>query len=307
MKMRRILPFLAMLLVLAFQLSGVAEHDTRRVFLKGEAPDFSPDEPVLEVYVAPLMSADCFLIRQGDHTMLVDMGTLGNADQIEQMVREAGVDRIEYGFNTHPHEDHLSGIRELMKRFSFDHFLTPFPLEYADRPCNQVVMMKEIAAAGVPIDLVERGDEVALGDAVITIFSHEAKGETLNNQSSMALVSFGDCRMLLTADVESKIVQGLLIEEYPGLLRADIMKCPHHGVSNINPDFLQAVNPEMAFITTGYYNCEHARKYLDKNGIGYGISTWGTMRFVTNGEYWLCEHLLAPEYVGMPESHHTAF
>ena len=78
-----------------------------------EAEPFAEGAPLLEMYVCPLMGADCMVLVQGEHAMLVDMGKANDLSTIRSVLDSLGLTHFEYAFNTHPHNDHLGSMVEL--------------------------------------------------------------------------------------------------------------------------------------------------------------------------------------------------
>jgi len=62
-----------------------------------------------------------------------------------------------------------------------------------------------------------------------------------------------DLRILLTGDIEQPVQADLLAVDRPAL-RADILKVPHHGSANQDPEFVQAVDPAVSIISVGAGN-----------------------------------------------------
>ena len=55
--------------------------------------------------------------------------------------------------------------------------------------------------------------------------------------------------LLLCADVTGKAQKALLRSLPPELLRADVVKAPHHGLTPFVSEFLDAVEPQMIVVT----------------------------------------------------------
>ena len=108
----------------------------------------------------------------------------------------------------------------------------------------------------------------------------------------MLMVRYGDCSLLLTADVEmSNDCELILSREYD--LDADIMKYPHHGKSPLDDAFLQAVNPEAAIITNKTVPDWGGVRYLSAKGVPYIYTnqTGVYLHLVTDGEHWIVEQV----------------
>ena len=276
---RRVLAFLFALLLVSS--SASAKH----VFFEGESEPFDADAHLLTLYVFPLMGADSMLLTLDDQSMLIDMGTTGQVHKIESALNDLGYRKIGIAFNTHPHNDHLGGMLPLLKHgFVFDSFFTVFPPDMAS-PLLQRWTISELKKAGIPIHQIEHGDLIPFGDARVTILRQTKVGD-INSQSGMLMIEYGDCRILLSADVEAD-GQRILTYDIGSLLNADILKYPHHGMSDLAPEFLDAVAPELVFFTNGSINTIRSQKQLIRSDLPFLFATWGTIVFATDGHKWI--------------------
>jgi len=286
--------FLLLLLVLCLLLPSSAfsqDAPVQRVFKKEDAQPFGEDEDLLHFYVCPLLGADSMILMQGDEVMMVDMGKANQYETIKSVLNDLGVTRIKYAFNTHPHDDHLGSMKYLVNDFIFDTFMTAFPDNYSGESIIQVSTLKVINEKGIPVEKVDDGYTFTLGNAKLTVLRQD-KYKNPNPQSCMLMVEFGECKMLLTADVIGS-AQQLFADTKD--LKADVLKFPHHGLNKVIADFLTDISPEYTVFTHGYANTKDAQKQLDKAGIWYDFATWGLIHLSTNGEYWIVEQELTED------------
>ena len=79
-------------------------------------------------------------------------------------------------------------------------------------------------------------------------------GWSPNDGSCVLAIDVGMARVLLAGDIEVKAERHLL-DRYRSGLRADVLVVPHHGSdTSSSRAFLQAVQPKMALISSGYRN-----------------------------------------------------
>lgn len=263
-----------------------------------EAEPFPEGSELLTVWVACMVGADCMLVTYQGHTMLVDVGDRTTSAQVSEMLEAAGVEGVEYLFNTHPHADHIGGVFKLLDRgFSVGALITFFSHSYYEN--RQVVIQSEAIQAaeeaGVPILDMVTEETIPFGGATLTAYrvpdDRIERSMNCNNQSAMLMVELGDCRILLTGDVEVRSQQ-ILAELYD--LSADIMKFPHHGLNTANPTFLRAVSPAFVFFTNGSSRTKAAQAQLKKAGAGMTFATWGIIRMQTDGTRWILHQDFIP-------------
>ncbi len=125
-----------------------------------------------------------------------------------------------------------------------------------------------VEARGIAQRFVRAGESVSFADGnifrvlwpredarglVIPPTTTNAKGGGTNDYGIVGTFACGEERALFTADVSAH-VEAKLLEE-PGLIRAELLKVPHHGSAHSSSEaFLDAVDPNEAVISVGTGN-----------------------------------------------------
>ena len=294
--------FLCLLLVCLFPLFSLAE-DAPKVFMDGETDPFPDGAELLTLRVCPLQGADCMLLTLGDHSMLVDAGRPVQISTVLDMLRKAELSSVEYLFNTHPHSDHIGGVIPLLDAgFGIGTFLAVFPRTYVEFPLEYDYngeTHRALEKAGVPVRMLKTEDTIPFGDAELTVLripdEYIRKDFTCNEMSAMLMIRYGDCSVLLTADVEpTKSIEVTLAELYD--LDADILKYPHHGLSLVAREFLAEISPEAVVFTHGAGDSRRAQSQLIQSGISrMFFATWGMITLQTDGTRWIVRQDILPE------------
>jgi competence protein ComEC len=248
---------------------------------------------LLEVHFINVASADCLLLRMGDKTLLLDSGTRATADRILTYLESVGVDRLDYAFASHPHDDHVGGFVELLPVIPVDTFLAPRLYEN-DYEQMTVRIRRALREANLPITYVENETTLPFGDATLTFYQWQMRGATANNRSMMVMLRYGERTMLLTADIGSP-AQRALAALYGEELRADILKLPHHGLSAYQMDLHQVVQPELATISCIAAHVGENLKRLEARGLPYLFTTKGSIVAVTDGAVWRVQPQTNPQ------------
>ena len=293
---------LSWLLALLMPLTALAEG-MQRVYLAGETEPFPEDAELLTLRVCPLLGADSMLLTLGEHSMLIDAGKKTDLEAIHAMLADAGLTGVEYLFLSHPHVDHAGCVALLAEEgFGIGTCFNFFPYDYMDETPDaqrvlQVSSIKALQAAGVPIVDLKTEDTIPFGSAQLTVYRLPEERITpyweCNNLSAMLMIRYGDCSLLLTADVENR-VQPILAELYD--LKADILKYPHHGTVTVHNAFLSDVAPEYVFFTHGTKDTLDAQKHLIRHGCArMTFATWGQITLQTDGETWIVRQDVKPE------------
>ena len=275
----------------------VSASPRERVFLEGETEPFPEDAVLLTLRVCPLAGADCMLLTLGEHSMLIDAGKALHYDAVRAMIDGAGLTRLEYAFNTHPHDDHIDGFLPLLKAgFPIGTFFTVFPHNYDGGVYRQARTIRAMKKANVPVADLKTEDTIPFGDAQITVYRIPDRSiqpyMDCNNLSGILMIRYGACSVLLTGDVDL-LCQPKLAQYYD--LKADVMKYPHHGVSTIQKDFLAEVDPEYIFITNGSYDTTEAQRFLIRKGYErMTFASWGMITLQTDGVKWIVRQDILP-------------
>ncbi|HEX7195353.1 MAG TPA: ComEC/Rec2 family competence protein, partial [Candidatus Limnocylindria bacterium] len=215
----------------------------------------------LHLTVLDIGQGDAILVEApGGTTMLID----GGPDP-ELTLRRLGANlpffarRIDLLVLSHPHQDHVAGLVDVLDRFrvgallhagigfenaAFDRLLDDAALE----PATTVVL----ARAGQEF-VLDRATTVQIlypTDADATAPLPEGD---INNGSLVMLLRHGGFSAMLTGDAEAPI-EAVLVGR--GVLPAvDLLKVGHHGsTSSTTPAFLDAVRPGAAVISSGEGN-----------------------------------------------------
>lgn len=267
-----------------------AQQAPYSISMRSEAEPFAQNAQTLDIYVVPLLGADCMVLRCGGQWMLVDMGDIGNHEQVMTVLSALGIEHIDLAFNTHPHADHIGGMPLLLEAISVGRFVTTYPPDYTGPGVRQESVIRALGSAGVPVEMMIDGNRFSLGGAAFQVMKTDEK--STNATSAVLHLRFGNTTLLLAADVD-RPEQYLLSKKYD--LKADILKYPHHGLGELDKLFMADVDPDFAFFTHGSINTKGAQQLLDNHDIPYMFATWGVIHLKSNGERWILDQAVSEE------------
>lgn len=250
---------------------------------------FAEGVPLLEVFFPEIYGADACILRYGDQTMLIDAATVGQAPIVMETMQKLGVDHLNIAFNTHPHDDHIMGFQQLPEGMPVDKFVIAFP-ENENRQMRTT--LKVIKERGIPVQRVENGSEMRLGDVKMVVMQKDFTSYTVNNRSAALMVFYGDRRLFMAADIETH-AQGSLKKKPPEFgLNADILKYPHHGVAKAGWRFLECVDPELAVVTSNLRSIKDVVADCEKKNIQLVSTVPGVVRLRTDGIIWVVDRIV---------------
>lgn len=295
MKYKWIVAVLLMMLLL-FSVSACAEGETAAPVLvdRINAPDthadfaFAPDAPLFEVIFPQILNCDAIFLRCGGETMLVDCATQGQAVRIINMCKQLGITHIDKVVNTHPHEDHIGGLRDLIKEVTVGGLWICFPADYNDHMTKAVGVAEK---AGIPIHTYADGDSFTLGGATIDVWKLKGKIGEMNDCSAQFYITYGERTLLMTADLETA-GQKQFVELKGEALKADIIKYPHHGIDKLNADYLALVSPQFLVVTNNHRQTD-GWKAIRNYGIPYAYTVPGFVYLSTDGTTWVADRIVS--------------
>ena len=154
---------------------------------------------------------------------------------------------------THPHDDHVSGLIDVLKKYQVGRILM------ADAPSNAPPyeeFLRMDYEKKVPVVLVAGRQTITLGADLRLEILHPEKddiGAGLNEDSIVARLIYKKKVFLFVGDAGVKTEAELLGEKID--LQADILKVGHHGSETASTlDFLRIVAPKLAIIEVGVNN-----------------------------------------------------
>lgn len=283
---------LMLVLLMALPLAAAGEEAPPVLIDRINTPEahadfaFAQDAPLLEVIFPQILNCDAIFLRCGGETMLVDCATQGQAKRIINMCKQLGITRIDRVINTHPHEDHIGGFRDLIKEVEVGELWICFDEDYNNHMSKAVGYAQK---AGIPVVHYADGDVLTLGGATIEVWKLEGKTSELNDCSAQFFVTFGERTMLMAADLE-KTGQARYVEWKGEALNADVLKYPHHGLEKLTAEYEAAVSP-LYFVVTNNLRSTEGLKYIRRGTIPCAWTVPGFVTLTTDGTTWLVERV----------------
>lgn len=247
---------------------------TKRVIVDG----------MLEVHILDVGQADSILITTGDSNMLIDAGNNEDGKKIVSYIKSLNIDSFDYVVGTHPHEDHIGGMDDVIKEFNINNYMMPEKLS-TSKTFEDVLdaLLEKNLSYTVP----KINSEYTLGDAIIKIIYIGDDSNNANDSSIVIKLIYGENSFLFMADASTSVEKKILNSD----IQSDVLKLGHHGSEYSTSDvFLQKVNPKYAAVSVGKNNIyDHPKKVtLDKlnskNIKVYRTDLDGTIIFKTDGK-----------------------
>lgn len=282
--MKRMMTLLLCLLLFALPAQA-------QVFLEQTPPEDWESRELLRLTVFRTGESDCMLLETGGESMMVDGGANKWREKLRDALAERNITHMKYLFNTHPHDDHIDGLYRIMQYgVTADEFVSVFAQNFRNDLHKRTVAQAE--KSGIPYRQLVNGDTLTLGQATLTIYRWDA-GKSVNDLSALTRLEYGDCSALLCADVTGNAQKYFLKNLDPQVLKADVVKAPHHGLTPFVTEFLTAVDP--AFIWATNYDDDDVSKIRGQakyRSLPIDFSGSGTIILETDGTDWYVHQTL---------------
>ena len=191
----------------------------------------------LQVYFLDVGQADSILITNQDHYMLIDAGNNEDGPKLVKYLKnELGISEFDYVVGTHPHEDHIGGLDDIINNFTIDNFYIP---EVMTTTKTFEDVLDALDSKGLEITVPKIGDKFSLGEAEFEVMYTGTDDSDLNNTSIVLKMIFGNYSYLFTGDATDKVEKILLDKN----IDVDVLKVGHHGSAySSSKEFLDKVS-----------------------------------------------------------------
>lgn len=230
--------------------------------------------------------ADSILVQSNGVNMLIDAGTNEMGKTVVKYLQDLGITKIDYLIGTHPHEDHIGGLDDVINNFEIGTIYMP-KVQTNTKTFEDV--LDAISNKNLKINSPETGYIFDVGNAKCEVMSiNNSSEETKNNLNLASIVirmTYGETSFLFMGDAEEENELARSWEQ------TTVLKVGHHGSdTSSSKSFLEQVKPEIAVISVGEGNTYGHPKQttIDKlNEIGatiYRTDKNGTITITSNGK-----------------------
>ena len=238
----------------------------------------------LEVQFIDVGQADCILIRNNNHNMLIDAGNNKDGKLLVKYLKNLGIKEFDYVIGTHPHEDHIGGLDDIINEFKIQHLMMP-DVTTNTKTFSDVLDAIEKKQLEIEIPVID--ETFTMSDLTFKTIYTGTNSEDLNSDSIVLRMDYKENSYLFTADITGDVEKTLLDKD----IDVDIYQVAHHGSVYSNTyEFLEKVTPKYAFIQLAkdndyYYPhikaINRIKKHTDKI---YMNSELGTIIIKDNGK-----------------------
>ena len=215
---------------------------------------------------------EAILIALPEKTMLIDAGPTGSAPKIAQVLQELGRNKIDYLVATHPDEDHIGGMADVISN-------TQIGTIYAPNKTNNTATYRKFLTAiqnnNLQITLAEAGtiiDQIDSYKLEILWPKKDANFHETNDYSIIIKLTVGNKTFLFTGDAPTNAI----LNSNPGHI--DVLKLSHHGSRTGTTEVLiHKLSPTYAVLSYAVDNSYGHPMQSVLNALHkHSVEVWGT-------------------------------
>lgn len=223
-------------------------YDNINTTISNKKENFNKSKETLKVYYIDVGQADAIMIENENEFMVIDGGNNNDGPLLVKYYQSLGITDFKYVIGTHPHEDHIGGLDDIIDNFNVGTIYIPDAITTTQTFED---LLDAIERKNMTYEVPNIDNTFTLGDATLKIIYTGTDTTDLNNTSIVLKMTYGKDTFLFTGDSTDTTEKKILNKD----IEAEVLKVGHHGSKySSTTEFLKKVNPKYAIISVGKNN-----------------------------------------------------
>jgi len=262
--------------------SEAAEEENTETTQTPQAPTHD-----LTVHYMDVGQADATLLQYADESgsyhILYDTGDW-RGNEVTSYLRNQGIETLDLVIISHPDADHMGQLDKVMENFNVGEVWMS-----GNESSSQTFQrgLEAVLASDADFDEPRAGDTYDIGPLQLEVLYPNSISGKSNEESIATRFTYGNINFVFTGDA-GKQDEAYMRNHFD--VTADVLHLGHHGSNtSSDPDFIDAVGPEIAIYSAGAGNSyghpspEVVQTMEDRNIELYGTDVHGTIIVTTDG------------------------
>lgn len=228
----------------------------------------------LSVHFIDVGQGDAIFIDYGTYEILVDGGNNKDGEAVVAYLKDYVDGPLELMIGTHPDADHIGGLDNVLLAYDVEKVI-----DSGEKKETKTYVDYWNAVTGEPNCqiLYDENQTFDLGNgATLEIIETGDDYKDSNDNSVVALLTYGEVSLLLTGDMEKEAEAAAVSNLSP----VTILKAPHHGSATSSAEeMLKITKPQYVVISAGQKNSyKHPHQVVLDRYAAIGATVYGTFR-----------------------------
>ena len=194
-------------------------------------------------FLNPSSRVDAIYIKAGNESMFIDGGFGSDSKKEMAYLDRLGVKHIDYYMGSHSHKNHVEAAPPIIEKYGIKKVIVGRETcsGSGSTTCTWYAIKKfasnqKRSLDGVTATILKPGDVFYMGGlkftciGPMTVKNGMDTGTTAQNYNSLVVrLDYGSTSFLLTGDNASSSTMKQINEKFPGQLKVDVLKNPHHN------------------------------------------------------------------------------
>lgn len=225
------------------------------------------------VHFINIGQGDAIFIENNKFSILIDSGSNKYSDHLISYLKSLNITKLNYVIATHPHEDHIGSMDDIIKNFHVETFISP---KVITSEIDFINLINALNSKNLKINTVNDNSTISLspGNYLTVLWSGITPDDNINNNSLVLKYTNNKISFLFTGDMEKEVENKLQFSTLSDL-SSTVLKVPHHGSNSSSTlNFLNSVSPYISVISCGMgndYGHPHKNTLSNLNSVNSAV------------------------------------